>query len=72
MIIYSPLPPEIIWHDSEQAKFEIAERVIDNVPVQVMITGDHQVRIERILSTDPRHFLDLPYQPGQKVEYTQY
>ena len=70
MIIYSPIPPELIWHNAEQERFEVAEEVINGVPVQIMVTGDKQARIERVLSTDPRHFLDASYQPGRQVEYT--
>ena len=60
----------MIWHDEERDKFEIAEEVINQVPVQVMITGGKNIRIERVLSTDPRHFLDSACQPGQEVQYS--
>jgi|GEM_PF-6749683 len=53
----------------ERDTFEIAEEMINQIPVQVMITGDKRIRIERVLSTDPLHFLEAANQPGQEVEY---
>jgi len=48
---------------------EIAEEIINGIPVQILITGEKTARIERILSTDPEDFLKTTCQPGQAVSY---
>lgn len=63
------MPPELIWQEEARDRFEIAEEVINGIPVQIMITGDKRARVERIISTDPRHFLESTCQPGQETVY---
>lgn len=57
------MPPEILWYD-EKENFQLEEDIIDGVPVQVMVMSDKNVRIERILSTNPQDYLKMNCQPG--------
>lgn len=66
MILYTPLPPELIWA-GENSSFKSLNQVIDGVTVQVMVTPDGISRIERIISTDPLDYLKLSCQPGQII-----
>lgn len=69
MIIHSPVSPEIIWQDLLQGEFQLVEDIIDGIQMQILITPDSTARIERILSTDPRHYLNSAYQPGSYLIY---
>lgn len=71
MIIHSPVSPEIIWQDSLQEKFQLVEDTIDGISMQILVTPDNLARIERILSTDPQHYLNSAYQPGNYLDYIQ-
>lgn len=70
MIIYSPLPPELIWQEAGDTNYRIVEDSVDGVRMQIMLLGDNRARVERILSTDPRDFLHASNQPGTIIEYT--
>lgn len=66
MILYSPLPPELIWQEPAE-NYKFVEHRINGVLVQVRLIGEREARVERILSTDPGDFLNADCQPGEKV-----
>ncbi len=68
MILYTPIPPEVIWQTvNEKTQQGLEEVVIDNIQIQVSRTEHNQIRIERILSTNPQIYLDKRFQPGMSV-----
>ncbi|MCR4440907.1 MAG: YlzJ-like family protein [Peptococcaceae bacterium] len=69
MIIYSPIPPEVLWYDAKQTDFRLVEDVIAGIPVQLRVSADNSYKVERVLSTDPYAYLQPSCQPGSEVEY---
>lgn len=67
MIIYSPVPPEILWHEEGKNNIEYKEGIIEGIPIQFKVVNGQFPVIERVLSTDPAHFLHLACQPGRVI-----
>jgi hypothetical protein len=68
MIIYTPVPPEVLWYEEEREEIQIVEGIVQGIPVQMKVfEGKNVVVVERILSTDPAHFLHSSCQPGTKI-----
>ena len=67
MIFYTTMPEELMFPtlDDEYAKQTVVE--MNGVPLLVQSTVDSQYEIVRVLSSDPQHFLDNQYCPGQKI-----
>lgn len=65
MIMYTPVPPEILWYEEGKDNIEFREEVIDGIPLQLKVVNGQFSVIERVLSTDPAHFLHLNCQPGR-------
>jgi len=66
MIIYTPVPPEVLWYEEERDKVQISEGLVQGIPVQMKVVQGMNV-VERVLSTDPAHFLNSACQPGSKI-----
>jgi len=66
MLLYTVVPPEEIFFGDDEAPEPVAAAVA-GVPVLVTPAGGGWARIERLLSTDPDHFLDPRFQPGGLV-----
>jgi hypothetical protein len=66
MIIYTPVPPEVLWYEEERDKVQIMEGLVQGIPVQIKVVQGINV-VERVLSTDPAHFLNSACQPGSKI-----
>ncbi|RDV83000.1 YlzJ-like family protein [Ammonifex thiophilus] len=65
MLLYTPLPLELVW---EEGKVPIQRLCfLKGVPVLVEVTGRGEGKIVRVLATDPFSFLDVALTPGQKV-----
>jgi len=69
LIIYSPVPAELIWQNQLQADYKLVDQVIGGIPVQVMVCKDGTARVERILSTNPQDYLKAELQPGQLIAF---
>ena len=68
MILYTPVPPEVIWQSANsETQLSLEEMVINDVQIQVSRTPHNRIRIERVLSTDPQVYLDKRFQPGMSV-----
>ena len=67
MILYTMMPEELIFPTAETDfnKQKIVE--MNGVSLLVNETSQNQYVILRVLSSDPQHFLDDQYSPGQKV-----
>jgi len=65
-MLYTVVPPEELFLDEGDPP-ALIEGAVGGVPVLVAPLGDGLARIERLLSTDPGHFLDPRLQPGSIV-----
>lgn len=68
MIMYTPIPPEILWYKEEKDKVEYIDGIIGGIPVQLKVTNGAPPVIERVLSTDPAHYLHVGCQPGRTIK----
>ncbi|WP_078380845.1 YlzJ-like family protein [Sutcliffiella halmapala] len=72
MILYTTMPQEVIFpvDNSEYEK----QRVVsyNGVSFVVMQTEMNSYQIVRNLSTDPAHFLNNEYSPGQTINLSEY
>lgn len=69
MVIYSVSPPEwkIAGLNSPYRQFY---EVIDGIQVEVVPTGENTAQISRVISTNPRDFLNPKVQPGNILYYS--
>jgi len=68
MMSYTPLPFEDVWgplQEDVSSPMELVET--GEVTLLVRRQPDGSRRVERLLSTDPRHFLDARFQPGAQL-----
>lgn len=68
MILYTVVPPEEVWEEEVERRF--IEVDVDGVRVLAEPIDGTRGRVERILSTDPGHFLNPSLQPGSTVRLT--
>lgn len=68
-LLYTIVPPEAIFGPDEASEGEVAtvELMIDGVSVMVEPLGPGRGKVQRLLSTDPRHYLDQRWQPGETI-----
>ncbi|WP_028775811.1 YlzJ-like family protein [Shimazuella kribbensis] len=66
MIHWTPLPEELIFSQQDDSLPAIHETIVDGVSLLVQQDGD-AFRVVRLLSTDPAHFLDPRFQPGNVI-----
>jgi len=62
--IYTIVPEEQIFAEAEPSLSQVFEIIYGGVPVQVHYQGGRSFRVDRILSTDPAHYLNQAVQPG--------
>ncbi|MEH7382582.1 YlzJ-like family protein [Bacillus sp. JJ1533] len=67
MILYTMMPQELIYPqtDMEDNQFKYVD--VNGVSLAVSHSQNGEYIIERVMSTDPQHFLDGRYSPGQKI-----
>lgn len=67
MIMYTMMPNELIYPTAQEV-FE-KQQMIDyhGIPLLVAKNEQQEVEVIRILSSDPKHYLDLTIQPGSKI-----
>ncbi|RAL26365.1 YlzJ-like family protein [Thermoflavimicrobium daqui] len=69
MIHYTPLPPELIFYNPEEsASSSLREVMIDGVQMLVEINPTMELKIVRLLSGNPMHYLDPRLQPGNILQ----
>jgi len=66
MIMYTPVPPEVLWYEEDREKAQFVEGTVQDIPVQMRLYQGTNI-VERVLSTDPLHFLNSACQPGSKI-----
>jgi hypothetical protein len=67
MIMYTPVPPEVLWYEEEKDNYQISEGAVQGIPVSLKMYDGRTV-VERILSTDPAHYLNQACQPGCEIQ----
>lgn len=70
MILYTPLPMEMIFqeHDANFPKQETIE--IEGGLLLVEPVSDNQYKIVRLISSDPQLYLKQQYAPGEIITMT--
>lgn len=66
MIYYSVVPTDEIFAEEETERSYI-HTAVNGCPVIVEPLGNGRGRIERVVSTDPSHYMTAGIQPGQVV-----
>ncbi|AZV42331.1 YlzJ-like family protein [Peribacillus asahii] len=67
MTLYTIMPHEHVHPHQHEALTAYFEIMYNGIPVMVEHDGGTMLRIDRILSTDPAHFLQESVQPGQSI-----
>ncbi|KKI92626.1 hypothetical protein WQ54_08425 [Bacillus sp. SA1-12] len=67
MIFYTMMPEQLMFptHEDDFKKQSVIE--MNGVQLLVQEASKAHYEIVRVLSSDPRHFLDSQYCPGQKI-----
>ncbi|MFD1777951.1 MULTISPECIES: YlzJ-like family protein [Fredinandcohnia] len=68
MILYTMMPQELIYPQTEMEESNFKYVDINGVSLAVSHAQNGEYTIERVMSTDPQHFLDGRYSPGQKIK----
>jgi hypothetical protein len=69
-MLYSPIPEEVIFQDVVWAAVKPKKLVqYQGVNVEVEVSESGEVKIERIISTNPEDYLIAALQPGCKIKY---
>jgi hypothetical protein len=63
------MPEEIVFEGWDHIQEQYSELVLDGLLMQVQPISPHQVRIVRLISPNPQHYLNPAYAPGQLIEY---
>ncbi|HLO12381.1 MAG TPA: YlzJ-like family protein [Pseudoneobacillus sp.] len=67
MILYTMMPYELIY-PTDTAEYDKQMMVqYDGIPLLVEQLEDNSYQVLRIMSSDPKHFLDNRYFPGSKI-----
>lgn len=68
MLYYTIVPPESLFaEEAEQGERRLLEVRRGGATMLVAPTARGNGRIERLISTDPHHYLDPAFQPGAEV-----
>ena len=72
LILYTPMPVELIWLPPEAAEIPSALQEIESGGVTLLVqpVGINSGKIVQIRSTDPNQFLKPEYQPGRVISFT--
>jgi len=70
MIHYTPLDPQTIWTDPNEAPPIMEERVLNGVRVLLRQEEGQLWSVVKVISTNPDDFLRPELQPGHSVQYT--
>lgn len=67
MIIYTLVPQEYLYQEEEQGQNRPQAIELNGVQMLVQPSGGQMCEIVRLLSSNPYHYLDSQYAPGQKI-----
>lgn len=66
-VLYTVYPLDVLFEDEDMPSVTYVRATVSGIPVLVEPMGNGRGRIERVLSTDPEHFLDPTIRPGTTV-----
>lgn len=66
-LIWTVMPLEVALQGLEPDLPASVEAVIEGRLMQVLPTGDGMAVVQRLLSSDPRDYLEPRWQPGERV-----
>lgn len=66
MLHWTLLPEELIFQNQLSELPSIHQTIVDGVPLLVQQEND-AMKVVRLLSSDPAHFLDPRFQPGNTI-----
>lgn len=69
MILYTMMPQELIYPQTEIEDNHLKYVDVNGVSLAVSNSQNGEYTIERVMSTNPQHFLDGRYSPGQKIRF---
>ncbi|WP_077617873.1 YlzJ-like family protein [Bacillus sinesaloumensis] len=69
MILYTMMPQELIYPQTETESSNLKYVDIEGVSLAVSQGTNGEYTIERVMSTNPQHFLEGRYAPGQKIRF---
>ncbi|MGQ9558512.1 MAG: YlzJ-like family protein [Desulfurispora sp.] len=68
MILYTPMQLELVLQGLEDmAAPQLKEVTVDGVLLLAEVTAPGRARVARLLSTDPRHYLQDNLLPGREI-----
>jgi hypothetical protein len=70
LVLYTIVPPELIWATDSNETITLQEVEHQGVTLIVQSLGMNTGRIVQIKSTDPYAFLKQEYQPGRTISFT--
>lgn len=65
-MLYTVMPPDVIFPEEQEASYRELE--LGGVQLEVEEISGGWGKITRVISTDPRAFLDPRFQPGVQVQ----
>lgn len=70
MILYTPLPLELVTEGLHEMKVPVLREIeINGVRMIVQDEGEGKARVVRLLSTRPKDYLQLEFSPGSIINY---
>ncbi|MEW6423307.1 MAG: YlzJ-like family protein [Bacillota bacterium] len=70
MILYTPMPLELVTEGFEEMKQPVTRLVFwEGIPLIIEDTGSGRGRVVRLLSTEPEDYLRTDLFPGAVVRY---
>ncbi|NLG83493.1 MAG: ribonuclease [Firmicutes bacterium] len=69
MILYTIVPPEVVMAEDEDGEIALEEEVLLPGGARLLFRPDGKGRgiVSRLISTDPRDFLDPRFTPGAGI-----
>lgn len=68
-MLYTIMPEEQIFSMEVEVR-EVTEVEVEGVKLLIELTEPNRGTIVRLLSTNPNHFLNPKYSPGETVEFS--
>ncbi|NMB01189.1 MAG: hypothetical protein GX971_06685 [Firmicutes bacterium] len=66
-MLYTVIPVEDVFEGMDEESPVTSELTLGGITLEVELLGEFQARVVRVLSTDPRHFLEPNCQPGAVI-----
>jgi hypothetical protein len=70
MILYTMMPHELIYPYEVDAFTKQQTVTYQGIPLLVEVVDQQNLQVIRILSSDPKHFMDDKLCPGAKISFT--